>query len=273
MHQANLRNFLDPAAGAKSADIDCRQQLVQHLAEAAEVGQFVAESRATAGVRKPQLTYAFIGVLVAGFAAMVILGRGLRPDRETLIAWGALHGPLVRAGQWWRIATCALVHGGVIHIFFNCYAMFYFGSLLEVLQGRWRLGVFLFFAVITGSLGSLLWHPHVVSVGASGGLFGLIGAIAALIIRHRREFPPSLWRAMRRGVIRVLAYNLIFFLVPFIDNAAHVGGFVGGLALGLILTRSPLKAARPGRWAWLAAAALGAAVAAAACWTILRIPA
>jgi len=266
-----LRQFLDPGALGAAGRVDCRARLASDIEEARSTAEFFQASRRAGGVMRPRLTYGMVALFAVTFLAMYLRYRGHLEDAAYL-AWGALSGPLVRRGEVWRLLSCMLVHANLIHLAFNCTAMLFIGRMLEVLQGRWRLELLFVFSVVTGSLASLYWHPHVVSVGASGGIFGLIGVVAAMVVRHRKAFPAHLWRGLRKWLFQVLAYNVVLFLLPFIDNAAHVGGLLGGFALGLLLTRPPRQAVRPGRWAWAGTAALCAAVAAAGYWVILRIP-
>ena len=272
MHKANIKQFLSGRVDAKARQIDCRNELIRHLQELRQEQEFHAQARLVAG--KPVAVYALLIACIGVFLAMLLAAGGQvlqTPSAGVLLNWGADYGPLVKQGQWWRVLSCSFVHIGVMHLLFNMMAMYYFGAPLEVFQGKWRLAFFYFFSVVTASLASLWWDPMRVSAGASGGLFGMVGAMLALVIRYRRDFPPKVWLAMRKWVVTVLGYNAIFFFMPMVDGAAHVGGFVGGLAIGLVLSRSPLRISWPRAWAWAALAAMVFGVLALGDYTVGRI--
>jgi rhomboid protease GluP len=153
----------------------------------------------------------------------------------TLLAWGANFGPAVAQGQWWRLLSNIFLHGGVFHLLNNMFSLWLLGSLLERPVGTGRLALLYLGAGVGGSLASLAWHPATVGVGASGAIFGLMGA--ALVLAWRRALPESL-----RGVVFLLAvvsggFSLLMgFLMPGIDNAAHLGGLLTGAVLGLLFS-------------------------------------
>jgi len=276
LQKHHLRRFLDPAAGRKSASIDCRGQLHRHLEDQQRTRAFIERARRVEGFAKPRVTIGLIAACIAVFVAMLLLGDNpLDPKEGVLLKWGALYGPRVRAGETWRIVSCALLHIGVAHLAFNMFAMYFFGKVLELLQGRWRLGGFFLFSVVTASLTSLWWHPETISAGASGGLFGMVGATLGVLLRFRRDFPPKFWKGLRNWIVTILVYNAVFFALMWrvMDNAAHAGGLIGGLLIGLVLGRSPVRSAAPRWWAWVAAAILGAAAAAFGSYAVGRIPA
>jgi rhomboid protease GluP len=256
----NLRKFFRPEQDRKSLAIDPRERLHMAVEEGEQVSAFLQQAGRAGQVGSPALTHFIMAALAALFVGMVASSRGWlalkTPSTEVLMNWGALYGPAVRAGQWWRIFTCGTVHIGVVHLLFNLMALYVFGSVLEVLQGRWRLGIILVGSVVCGSLARLAWNPMILSAGASGGLFGLIGALLGVVIRYRKSFPPALARSYRKWLVTVLLYNAVFLIHPRIDGVAHAGGFVGGLLMGLILCRSPVKVAWPAAWTWPALAAM-----------------
>jgi hypothetical protein len=143
-----------------------------------------------------------------------------------------------------------------MHLLCNLWALYLFGGVLEVLQGRWRLGLLLVWSVACGSLARLAWNPSVLSAGASGGIFGLIGALLAVVLLHRRDFPPALGKMYGKWLLTVLLLNAVFLIDPRIDGVAHAGGFLGGLAMGLVLCRSPVRVSWPPLWTWPALAAM-----------------
>jgi rhomboid protease GluP len=153
-------------------------------------------------------------------------------DVETLFDFGAKYNAAIRAGQWWRLVTAGFLHGGIIHIGMNMWVLYDLGAQTEEFYGTARLIVFYFAATVLGFYASMMWSPAI-SVGASAGLFGLIGAMIAYGVRERSHHSA----AVRSFYIRWALYGLALgFLVPHVDNAAHLGGlaagFIGGYVMG-----------------------------------------
>lgn len=148
-------------------------------------------------------------------------------DGRTLFDFGAKLRAFVLAGQWWRLVTAGFLHGGLLHILMNSWVLFDLGAQVEEVYGTWRLIAIYFAATVFGFLASTWWSPAL-SVGASAGLFGLIGAMIALGTMHR----SALGSAIRGLYIRWAVYGLLFGLLPglHIDNAAHIGGLAAGFA-------------------------------------------
>jgi rhomboid protease GluP len=146
----------------------------------------------------------------------------------------------VRAGEIWRLFTASFLHGGLVHLAVNGLALSAIGPTVEQLYGR---TLFLLVFLLGGAAGFAASTALVeqASLGASAGIFALLGVLLGLALRHGRRIPPLARRAMIREILTVAALNLALgLMVPFIDNAAHGGGFAGGLALGLLLRpRSP----------------------------------
>ncbi len=248
--------------------------LEQHLADLRESAQFMDQARKNSAVKLPWLTF-----LLASACAVIFLIMGIihpdtlnRPSPKTLVAWGANYGPLVADGQWWRVLTNGFVHAGFPHMAANVMILLLLGIIVETLQGRWRLAMLFLFSIVTGSLAAIAAHPTTVGVGASGGLFGLMGAWAALIIRFHREFPSGLRKRLAKALAVLLGVNALFSVLPMVDWAAHLGGFIGGLALGLLIVRSPVRVAWPGAWVYPALPALAIATLLFAGYAVARVP-
>jgi len=128
------------------------------------------------------------------------------------------------------------------------------------------------FGGLVGSVVSLWWSPLVVSAGASGGLFGLVGAMAGVFVRFRHELPAPMRKGIRSWLTTILFYNALFLFAPAIDGAAHVGGLVGGFLIAMALARPPKSPSAPGAMALAAAAALIGATAALGVWAVRRVP-
>lgn len=160
-------------------------------------------------------------------------GAFMSVDGQTLVAFGAKYRLLILGyHQWWRLVTAGFLHGGLLHIAMNSWVLFDLGAQVEEVYGGSRLIVIYFVATVCGFLASTLWTPAL-SVGASAGIFGLIGAMIALGVRNRHS---PMGAAIRGMYVRWAVYGLIFGLLPglHVDNAAHLGGLAAGFAVAYI---------------------------------------
>jgi rhomboid protease GluP len=153
-------------------------------------------------------------------------GSAMSIDPYTLVAFGAEFSPFIHAGQWWRLVTAGFLHGGLLHILMNSWALFDLGAQVDEVYGSSRMLVIYFISNIAGFYVSSLWRPGP-SIGASAALFGLIGAMVAVGMRHRSAYGA----VIRAAYIRWLVWALAFSLLPGIDMAAHIGGLAGGFGL------------------------------------------
>lgn len=201
------------------------------------------------------LTHILFGINVAVFVGMIIemLLAGGSPFQEfsglELVQWGANVGPLTLSGEWWRLLTCVFVHGGWLHIAFNMWCLWDLGALSESLYGRWTFGVIYLICGLGASLASVAWNPQVMSVGASGAIFGLAGALIAAFKLGEFSVPRAALSGPLRSLLVFVVFNLGFGAVSgFTDNAAHIGGLVTGLILGaLIALLAPRQEQAPQR--------------------------
>ena len=186
---------------------------------------------------RPPFTVAIVGVNVLVFAAMVATGASLlAPTNSQLLKWGADFGPLSLDGQPWRILTSNYVHIGIFHIFFNMWCLWDLGRMSEKIFGGWTYLLIYTACGIAGSLASLWLHPMVAGAGASGAIFGLAGALITTLYLGKLPYPGQALRGMMRSLLTFAGYNLLFgAAIPGIDNSAHIGGLLMGLALGAIL--------------------------------------
>jgi rhomboid protease GluP len=167
---------------------------------------------------------------------MALSARSLgTPGSELLLKWGADYGPLSLGPQPWRVLTSNYVHIGLLHIFFNMWCLLSLGKLAERIFDRWTYLLVYTFSGIAGSLASLWWHPSGIGAGASGAIFGLAGALIAALYLGKLPFSKAAIGPTLKSLIMFAAYNLFFGLVPGIDNSAHLGGLVSGLAMGAAL--------------------------------------
>jgi len=156
-----------------------------------------------------------------------------------LVYWGSNLGRLTLGGQWWRLFTSMFLHGSLLHLAFNMFALWQVGRLVERIFGSLRFTGLYLLAGLAGSLASVLWNPHVNSVGASGAIFGIIGGLLAFIGRANSGVPPTVVSDLRGSILPFLLFNLSAgFVYPHTDNAAHIGGLVGGWLAGHLLARS-----------------------------------
>ena len=208
-------------------------------------------------VAKPALTLALIAVSVALFVPTLaggnLLGAGSGSLTETL----ALHGPAVAAGEWWRLVTSGFLHYGLIHVGFNMVILYQLGTMLEPALGRARFGALYLAALLGGAFGALLLDPLAYTAGASGAVYGLMGA--AFLGMRRRGVDP-----MQSGIGGLLAINLLLtFVIPGISVGGHLGGLAAGAAAGAVLfaTEGPDPARRALGLAGCLAIAAAAAIA------------
>jgi rhomboid protease GluP len=167
-------------------------------------------------------------------------------DPQTLIAFGANYIPGLRAGQWWRLVTAGFLHGGLLHIGMNSWVLFDLGAQVEEVFGAARMLVIYFAGTVCGFYLSAV-GGNMLSVGASAGLMGLIGAMIAFGIHHR----SGIGREIRSMYIRWAVYILVLGLLPGLrtDNFAHIGGLAGGFLIAYI-AGTPRLTASPAETVW-----------------------
>jgi len=187
----------------------------------------------------PWVTRTLVLANVLVFLLTAASGGGvLQVDGDRFIDWGTNFAPLTGAGEWWRLATAMFLHFGLVHLLFNTWALWVIGSLVERLYGHGRFAAIYAVAGLAGGLASMTWNPLANSAGASGAIFGIIGAQLAFFMRGGHRIPAAVVRAQRNSTLAFIAYAVVFGLVvPGIDNAAHLGGLATGFGLGWLLTQ------------------------------------
>jgi len=186
------------------------------------------------------MTPVFILACVAVFAAMVAFGVPvLWPTGTGLIGWGANEGTrIVLRHEYWRLFTSVFVHAGLIHLAVNMWSLFVIGPLVERLYGNWAFAVLYVATGIGGAIASVAASPLRIGVGASGAICGVLGALLAFLITHRRSIPASLLKSLRANVLGIIVFMVILGkIVPNIDQEAHLGGLATGFVSGLLLSR------------------------------------
>ena len=184
--------------------------------------------RTAAAVRRgdePMVTYVLLGIIVLvqlGAMASGANATGSQFGGSQLITDGAISRPAVADGEIWRLITAGFLHAGLLHLMFNAFALYVLGTMLEPAIGHLRFAIIYFVSLLAGSFGALLVEPDALTVGASGAIFGLMGA--AVVVMRNRGINP-----MESGIGLWLGINLVFtFAIPGISIGGHLGGLVGG---------------------------------------------
>jgi rhomboid protease GluP len=183
------------------------------------------------------VTAGLVAVNIAVFLAMVFTGVSpSTPTSEQLLKWGANSGLLTLAGQPWRLLTSTFVHIGIFHIAFNMWCLWDLGQLAERIFHRWSyIGIYLLSGV-AGSVASVWRHPLGISAGASGAIFGIAGALITALYLGKLPVPKMALTRTLRSLLFFAGFNLLIGqTIRGIDNSAHIGGLVTGLALGAVL--------------------------------------
>jgi rhomboid protease GluP len=190
------------------------------------------------------VTWTLLALNIGIFLLMWWQRQGLADPRGIveslqLVQWGSNVGRLTTGGEWWRLFTSMFLHGSLLHLAFNMLVLYQAGQLAERIFGSLRFTGLYLIAGLCGSLGSVLWNPNVNSVGASGALFGLVGGLLAFIRREHSGVPATVVKDLQGSLLPFLLFNLwAGFIYPHTDNAAHIGGLVGGWLGGHLLARS-----------------------------------
>ena len=185
---------------------------------------------------RPWMTQALVAVNVFVYLAMALTSRSPMDFGSALtLRWGADFGPLTFGGEAWRIWTSNYVHGGIVHIAGNMWCLWNLGMLAERILGRPTYLATYTACGIAGSLTSLGWDPLRISVGASGAILGLAGALMAAIHFGKLPYPPDALHAIKQSLLRFAGLTLLLGFIPVVDNSAHTGGLIMGLVLGGLL--------------------------------------
>lgn len=207
-------------------------------------GQRVVDRSRAFGVTG-RVTQLLIAINVGVYLAELLGGGGVNGDRGWIFEHGVLFGPLVAAGDWWRLITAAFMHYGPFHLLLNMYGLYFAGTLLERAIGSWRFLLLYLVSGLAGSAGALVWSPNALTIGASGALFGILGAL--FVLERRGHL------ATEGQIAGLIVINLVFTIAfaSYISVGGHVGGLIGGIVSMFLLTQVRGNAA-------LSAAALAA---------------
>jgi rhomboid protease GluP len=183
------------------------------------------------------VTPLLVGLCVLVWLLNIASGMSpMSPDPRQLLAWGGNYLPATLEEPV-RLLTAMFLHGGLIHLAFNMWALWDTGRLAERFYGNWQLLLIYMVSGLCGSMASLFFAAsRSVSVGASGAIFGVVGCLLAATLTKPHRLPPALVKSMRSSMFAFIGYSLFMgFVVGFIDNAAHIGGLVGGFVMGAVL--------------------------------------
>jgi rhomboid protease GluP len=157
---------------------------------------------------------------------------GMDPSGEALYAFGGKEGySILRDSQWWRLVTAGFLHGGLLHIGMNSWVLWQLGPQIDEIFGIYRYIVIYFVATVLGFGASLFWMPAVLSIGASAGISGMVGAMVGLGTRERHSIIGQERGRYVQWMVLILVQG---FIIPGIDNAAHIGGFLGGFVIAYL---------------------------------------
>jgi membrane associated rhomboid family serine protease len=197
----------------------------EELAAAESRAVEIARHRALLASRRPIHTQALMGAIAIVAAFQVFATRHSIPKAGLVKA-------SVRGGEWWRILSAPLMHGGATHLWFNGSALLAIGAIMEAYAPRGLVPLVFLVSALVGSLASLVFLPDTTSVGASGGIMGMVAFLWVLRRRRPAEIPAWIGTAMLSSIF--LTAYIGFFGIAFIDNAAHAGGAAAGALLGVL---------------------------------------
>lgn len=180
---------------------------------------------------KFSVTNILIAINILIFILMYVFGNGSE-DNLTLVAFGANYAPLVKQGEVYRLITSTFIHIGILHLFFNMYALSIIGLEIEKFYGKSKFLIVYLLSGIMGSLASCIFSADYISAGASGAIFGLFGSLLYFGLQYRATLDGFL----RSSIMPVIVLNLVIgFVIPGIDVSAHIGGLIAGFMISKIL--------------------------------------
>ena len=207
------------------------------------ISYFTLIRRAT---KTTPVTFAFIGICVVVFIALEIIGSSL--SSQDLDNWGAKNTVALATGQFWRLISPIFLHAGILHLLVNMGALVLLGRDVERLVGSPAYAVCVVVAGACGTIASALFIPNVLGVGASGSVFGIVGLYGIYLIINRSNLGKQ-GRNSLIWLLAIIAINVfIASAIPQIDNAAHLGGLLAGMAIGSII--APRSIQQTQLWAY-----------------------
>lgn len=168
----------------------------------------------------PTVTYAILAINIIVFIIPLLYGQS-----EAMIAQFCVHGPSIRYGHYYRLFTGMFLHGSIFHLIFNSYALYVIGSQIESFLGKFKFLIIYLAGGLMGSLFSITFNGNAASIGASGAIFGLMGALVYFGYHYR----VYLGNVIKSQIIPLIVFNLVLgFVMSGVDNSAHIGGLIGG---------------------------------------------
>jgi membrane associated rhomboid family serine protease len=258
---------------------ECGRPICAECMTPAPVGQRCPEHsgkpqgprRITSGARRgvfegtgALMTKTLLGANILVYVITAAQGAGLNSPGGSLFEKWVLFGPLVAEGEWWRLITSAFLHASILHIAFNMYFLWLVGSAVEQALGRGRFLLVYFVSALAGSAGALVHTPTTPVVGASGALFGILGA--ALVLERQRNY------VLGGSAAALIVINLILgFTLSNISIGGHIGGLIGGILCTLVLSkfgRGHAAYSRVGLWGIAGVLGVGLLSLAVAYWRV-----
>lgn len=181
---------------------------------------------------KPILTYTLIGINVFMYLITALLsGNIIDSNVNVLVFLGAKVNQLIERGEYYRLVTCTFLHGGIVHLGFNMYALYTLGPSIENIYGKWRYILIYFISGIASSILSYFLSESI-SIGASGAIFGLLGAYLIIAFKLKNQ----VGKKFVSNIISVIFVNLIIgFSIANVDNFGHIGGLIGGIIISTLI--------------------------------------
>lgn len=198
-----------------------------------EIPTEVTENVQRAAPAFPVYSAILIACLVAVFVFQVLAdgNDSIFNGGDTSVLLAGFIKPAFMSGEYWRMFTGFTLHGGLMHLLFNCYALYVLGKLIETLSNRAHLAIIFLLAAIGGSVLSLIFMPDGISIGASGGIVGFLGYMAVYGYKRREILPPGFLKNMLFNIGFLALYGIALYRV--IDNFGHLGGLLTGALYGL----------------------------------------
>lgn len=190
---------------------------------------------------KVGVTKLLVSINILVFVAMLMSGAGFwHSPNDIQLDWGANFGPATQDGEWWRLFTAMFLHFGAMHLALNSFALWDGGLLVERMYGYWRFIAIYLISGLMGNLLSLVVQGNLaVSGGASGAIFGIYGAAFVFLWRERAAMSAREFRWVFGGGLAFSALTIVMgFIIPGIDNAAHIGGLITGALCGIVFSQT-----------------------------------
>ena len=213
-------------------------QVVQEVASVMSNNNLQSNSEKISLKDKPLITIGIIAINVIMYVVTAYLsfvyakGSIFNSDTNVLILLGAKVNELIQKGQYYRLISCMFLHGGIVHLGVNMYSLYAIGPMVEKVYGKAKYVAIYFFAGICASIFSYIFSTSV-SIGASGAIFGLLGAVLVFAIKSKGKTG----NAFIRSILSVIFINIfIGATLPNIDNFAHIGGLLGGMLIAFLVS-------------------------------------